>query len=163
AGAAERDQRLGRGLPEVPPGSLWIHGASVGEARLVAALAGAWRRRTPRPPLALSAVTATRRALLPGPPRARAPFLPPPHLPPPRLPRRAAPRLRRDPARGRRPGRDRALAEPRLGGGRARGPGRAGQCPSRPGALREIPATPVPLRSDPGLARPRRPRERARS
>jgi 3-deoxy-D-manno-octulosonic-acid transferase len=64
----ERDQRLGRRLPPVPPGGLWIHGASVGEARLTRALAGELRRRRPELALCASAVTPTGRAQLPAPP-----------------------------------------------------------------------------------------------
>lgn len=70
----ERDQRLARRLPAVPPGAIWIHGASVGEARLVGALAGELRKRRPGQPLAASAVTATGRARLPSRPVADAAF-----------------------------------------------------------------------------------------
>ncbi len=70
----ERDQRLGRRLPAVPPGAIWIHGASVGEARLVGALARELRSRRPGQPLAASAVTATGRAQLPSPPAVDAAF-----------------------------------------------------------------------------------------
>jgi 3-deoxy-D-manno-octulosonic-acid transferase len=64
----ERDQRLARRLPEVAPNSLWIHGASVGEARVIGALAGELKRRRPGQPLLASAVTATGRRLLPASP-----------------------------------------------------------------------------------------------
>ena len=70
----ERDQRLGRRLPVVPPGALWIHGASVGEARLVTALAKEIRKRRPAQVVAVSAVTATGRAQLPAPPSIDAAF-----------------------------------------------------------------------------------------
>jgi 3-deoxy-D-manno-octulosonic-acid transferase len=70
----ERDQRLARRLPSVPPGAIWIHGASVGEARLVGALARELRRRRPGQPLAASTVTATGRAQLPAPPVLDAAF-----------------------------------------------------------------------------------------
>jgi len=70
----ERDQRLGRHLPEVRPGAIWIHGASVGEARLISALAREIRRRRPAQPLAASTVTATGRAQLPSPPAVDAAF-----------------------------------------------------------------------------------------
>ena len=70
----ERDQRLGRRLPSVRPGGLWIHGASVGEARLIGALVGEIRTRRPELPIATSAVTATGRAQLPSAPAADAAF-----------------------------------------------------------------------------------------
>jgi 3-deoxy-D-manno-octulosonic-acid transferase len=70
----ERDQRLARRLPVVLPGGLWIHGASVGEARLVAALAGELRKRRPAQTILVSAVTATGRAQLPKPPAIDAAF-----------------------------------------------------------------------------------------
>ncbi len=70
----ERDQRLARRLPAVPPGALWIHGASVGEARLIGALANEIRNRRPGLTLAASAVTATGRAQLPSPPAIDAAF-----------------------------------------------------------------------------------------
>ena len=70
----ERDQRLARRLPAVRPGGLWIHGASVGEARLIGALAREIRRRRPELGIAASAVTATGRAQLPSPPAVDAAF-----------------------------------------------------------------------------------------
>ena len=70
----ERDQRLGRRLPPVPAGALWIHGASVGEARIVAALASEARRRRPGLPVVASSVTRTGRGMLPGPPALDASF-----------------------------------------------------------------------------------------
>ena len=70
----ERDQRLGRRLPELRKGAIWIHGASVGEARLTRALAQELRRRRPGQALAASAVTATGRAQLPSPPAVDAAF-----------------------------------------------------------------------------------------
>jgi 3-deoxy-D-manno-octulosonic-acid transferase len=70
----ERDQRLGRRLPAVRPGGLWIHGASVGEARLIGALARELRRLRPALVLEASAVTATGRAQLPAPPAVDAAF-----------------------------------------------------------------------------------------
>jgi 3-deoxy-D-manno-octulosonic-acid transferase len=72
--ALERDQRLGRRLPRVPAGALWIHGASVGEARIVGALARDARRRRPGLPVIASSVTRTGRAMLPGPPALDASF-----------------------------------------------------------------------------------------
>jgi len=69
-----RDQRLARRLPSVVPGSLWIHGASVGEARIIGALAKEIRRRRPGQPLAVSSVTTTGHAQLPKPPAIDAAF-----------------------------------------------------------------------------------------
>lgn len=54
----EADQRRGRGWPPVAPGALWLHGASLGEARIVLTLA----RALDGEPLALSAMTAAGRA-----------------------------------------------------------------------------------------------------
>jgi 3-deoxy-D-manno-octulosonic-acid transferase len=70
----ERDQRLARGLPRVPSGGIWIHGASVGEARLVGALARELRKRRPSQPVVASAVTPTGRAQLPAAPAVEASF-----------------------------------------------------------------------------------------
>jgi 3-deoxy-D-manno-octulosonic-acid transferase len=72
--ALERDQRLARRLPAVRAGGLWIHGASVGEARLIGALAREIRRLRPEVPIAASAVTRTGRAQLPSPPDVDASF-----------------------------------------------------------------------------------------
>ena len=74
AATLERDQRLARRLPALPPGALWIHGASVGEARIVGSLASEIRARRPAQLLAASAVTATGRAQLPSPPAVDAAF-----------------------------------------------------------------------------------------
>ena len=70
----ERDQRLARRLPAVRPGGLWIHGASVGEARIVSTLAIEIKRRRPGQSLAASAVTPTGRAQLPSPPAVDGAF-----------------------------------------------------------------------------------------
>ena len=75
--ALERDQRLGRRLPQLAPGSLWIHGASVGEARLAGLLARELRRRRPEAGIVASAVTPTGRAQLPTPPDVQASFFHP--------------------------------------------------------------------------------------
>src|SRR5262249_38234371 len=72
--ALERDQRMGRRLPAVPPGGAWIHGASVGEARIVEGLAAEIRRRRPGLTLFASAMTRTGRARLPAPPALDAAF-----------------------------------------------------------------------------------------
>lgn len=69
-----RDQRLARRLPAAPKAALWIHGASVGEARLIGTLAREIRGRRPGLPLMASAVTATGRAQLPSPPAIDAAF-----------------------------------------------------------------------------------------
>jgi 3-deoxy-D-manno-octulosonic-acid transferase len=73
-GELERDQRLARRLPLVRRGAIWIHGASVGEARLVGALARALSERRPDQPLAASAVTPTGRRQLPAPPAVDGAF-----------------------------------------------------------------------------------------
>jgi 3-deoxy-D-manno-octulosonic-acid transferase len=78
-GASRREwaERLGRSLAAFPCGGIWIHGASVGEARLVVALAAALRRASPGTPLHASAVTREGRSRLPTPPAAdRAIFAP---------------------------------------------------------------------------------------
>jgi 3-deoxy-D-manno-octulosonic-acid transferase len=69
-----RDQRLGHRLPAGLSEPIWIHGASVGEARIIAALAAEIRRRRPAQALAASTVTATGRAQLPEPPALDAAF-----------------------------------------------------------------------------------------
>ncbi len=76
-----------RGLvPDAPPGGIWIHGASVGEARIVRALAAALRETRPELALSVSATTRTGRAQLPRPPAVDAAFYAPLDLP--TLPRR---------------------------------------------------------------------------
>ncbi|HXV75455.1 MAG TPA: glycosyltransferase N-terminal domain-containing protein, partial [Candidatus Polarisedimenticolaceae bacterium] len=61
-------ERLARRLPEADSGGIWVHGASVGEARITAALSAAVRPRFPWIPVCVSATTATGRAQLPTPP-----------------------------------------------------------------------------------------------
>ena len=61
-------QRRGRELPGISPGSIWLHGASVGEARIVSTLAAELRRRQPERPIAVSAQTPGGRSQLPSPP-----------------------------------------------------------------------------------------------
>jgi 3-deoxy-D-manno-octulosonic-acid transferase len=73
----EWEQRRGLGLPCPPPGGLWIHGASVGEARIVRGLAGAIRIARHEIPLSVSALTSTGRTLLPAPPEVDAAFFSP--------------------------------------------------------------------------------------
>ena len=73
----EWGERLGRRLPAAPPGGLWLHGASVGEARLVARLASAVRSRRPGLPMYASATTVAGRAGLPAPPAVDAAFFVP--------------------------------------------------------------------------------------
>jgi 3-deoxy-D-manno-octulosonic-acid transferase len=73
--AAEWRERLARQVPRISrPGGVWIHGASLGEARIVGALARALRRRTPDLPLAVSAVSPAGRAQLPAAPDVDAAF-----------------------------------------------------------------------------------------
>jgi 3-deoxy-D-manno-octulosonic-acid transferase len=70
----EAEERMARRLPVVRPGGVWIHGSSVGEARIVNALAGALHHREPQLSLYLSAYTRTGRAQLPDGPPADASF-----------------------------------------------------------------------------------------
>lgn len=74
ASRLEWAQRRGRELPEVEAGSLWLHGASVGEARIVSALATGLRRMRPELPLCASALTPGGRSQLPGSPVVDAAF-----------------------------------------------------------------------------------------
>jgi 3-deoxy-D-manno-octulosonic-acid transferase len=73
----EWGERRARVLPGLPPGGIWMHGASVGEARIVKSLAAAVRRRRPDVPLAVSAITRTGRGQLPGPPDVESAFFAP--------------------------------------------------------------------------------------
>jgi 3-deoxy-D-manno-octulosonic-acid transferase len=68
------EERRARTLPRARPGGLWIHGASVGEARILRSLVDALRAAEPGLPLAASAVTQTGRAGLPVPPAVDASF-----------------------------------------------------------------------------------------
>ena len=79
-------ERLARKLPQVEPGGAWIHGSSVGEARIVAALSRAVRERERTLGISVSAFTRTGRAQLPAPPAVDAAFFLP--LDFPGLPRR---------------------------------------------------------------------------
>ncbi len=72
--AREWSERRARVLPRVPPGGLWLHGASVGEARILGSVARVLGDRRPRPPLSVSAYTRTGRRQLPGPPLVDAAF-----------------------------------------------------------------------------------------
>ncbi len=78
----EARQRLGRALPRVAPGGVWLHGASVGEARVAGLLAAALRERQPGLAVAVSAVTRSGRAALPSPPAVEASFFLPLDFPP---------------------------------------------------------------------------------
>ena len=51
--------RLGRNLPEMPGGGIWIQAVSVGEVELARRLVAELRERAPELPLVLSATTAT--------------------------------------------------------------------------------------------------------
>ncbi|MBZ5638016.1 MAG: 3-deoxy-D-manno-octulosonic acid transferase [Acidobacteriia bacterium] len=73
----EWEERRARRLPDMPPGGIWIHGASVGEARIVRLLAAALRAERPGVPLAASAVTRSGRGQLPSPPMVEAAFYAP--------------------------------------------------------------------------------------
>ncbi len=66
--AARREevaQRLARDLPRGRPGAVWLHGASVGEARIVAGLAARLAGLSPAPPVVVSATTRSGRSQLP--------------------------------------------------------------------------------------------------
>lgn len=51
--------RLGRRLPPLPPGGIWVQAVSVGEVAVARSLLAELRRRFPEVPLVLSATTAT--------------------------------------------------------------------------------------------------------
>ena len=68
---AERRARL---LPTIAPDGVWIHGASVGEARIVSGLTRVLRAQRPGLPLGVSAYTRTGREQLPEPPAVDAAF-----------------------------------------------------------------------------------------
>jgi 3-deoxy-D-manno-octulosonic-acid transferase len=70
-------ERRARRLPAISHGGVWIHGASVGEARIVTELAGGLRSRRPELPLAVSAYSTTGHAQLPKPPAVDAAFFVP--------------------------------------------------------------------------------------
>ena len=70
-------ERRVRSVPGIRAGGLWIHGASVGETRIVNSLASALRESRPELPLAASAYTRTGRDALPGPPLVDAAFFMP--------------------------------------------------------------------------------------
>lgn len=73
-GAREWNERLVRTVPDIDPGAIWIHGASLGEARLTSVLAAELRARLPGATLAVSALTPAGRAALPGAPKTEAAF-----------------------------------------------------------------------------------------
>jgi 3-deoxy-D-manno-octulosonic-acid transferase len=75
--ADEWAERRALRLPEVRGGGVWIHGASVGEARIVHQLARELRRRAPGLVISASCVTRTGRAQLPVPPEVDAAFFAP--------------------------------------------------------------------------------------
>ncbi len=64
-------------LPSIPPHGIWIHGASVGEARIVHSVAESLRSRRPALSLAVSAYTPTGREQLPPAPLTDAAFFVP--------------------------------------------------------------------------------------
>ncbi len=73
--AAEWDERRARSLPDTPPGSIWIHGASVGEVGIVNSLAAEIRRTAATEiPVVVSALTPTGRQRLARPPDVNAAF-----------------------------------------------------------------------------------------
>jgi 3-deoxy-D-manno-octulosonic-acid transferase len=73
----EWGERLGRVLPTASAGGVWVHGASVGEARIVGELASGLRTARPGLPVAVSAYTTAGREQLPGPPSVDSAFFVP--------------------------------------------------------------------------------------
>jgi len=73
--AEEWRERLARRLPDMRRhGGIWVHGASVGEARIVSAIARGLRALREDLPIAVSAVSPTGRAQLPAAPAVDAAF-----------------------------------------------------------------------------------------
>jgi 3-deoxy-D-manno-octulosonic-acid transferase len=70
-------ERRARRLPGIAPDGVWIHGASVGEVRIVRGLAEELRSARPALPLAVSAYTPMGHAQLPVPPAVDAAFFAP--------------------------------------------------------------------------------------
>lgn len=70
-------ERLARTLPNVPAGGIWLHGASVGETRILSRITDALRQTEPRHTICVSALTRTGRAQLPSPPEVDAAFYAP--------------------------------------------------------------------------------------
>ncbi len=52
-----RSERWGLGAPDMPPGGVWLHGSSLGEARVLSTVAEALARRYEHLPLLLTAFT----------------------------------------------------------------------------------------------------------
>jgi 3-deoxy-D-manno-octulosonic-acid transferase len=98
ASAARRtewSERLARRVPDTRPGGIWIHGSSVGEARIVEEIARGLREARPDLPLCASALTVTGRGQLPAMPAVDAAFFVPLDFPglPARVLRAVRPRL----------------------------------------------------------------------
>ncbi len=72
--ALEWRERRARTVPTMPPGGIWIHGSSVGEARIASSLAAALQEKRLGLPIAVSAFTRTGRSVLPSPPKVAASF-----------------------------------------------------------------------------------------
>jgi 3-deoxy-D-manno-octulosonic-acid transferase len=70
-------ERFARRLPSAPRHGVWIHGSSVGEARIVSSLASGLRACRSGMAVVVSAFTRTGRAQLPGAPAVDAAFLMP--------------------------------------------------------------------------------------
>jgi 3-deoxy-D-manno-octulosonic-acid transferase len=88
----EWEERQALRLPVVTPDGVWLHGSSVGEARLVGLVARELRTTRPDTPIAVSAFTPAGRAQLPGEPEVDAAFFVP--LDFPAFPRRVLGALR---------------------------------------------------------------------
>jgi len=88
-------QRLGRRLPEIPSGGVWVQAVSVGEVAVARPLLAELKRRHPAVPTVLSATTSTGLAMASGAQLADVTLPFPVDLPGPvrRLMRAAAPRL----------------------------------------------------------------------
>jgi 3-deoxy-D-manno-octulosonic-acid transferase len=67
-------ERRGIGTPGLRPGGVWLHGSSMGEARVVSSVARRLRERKADLPIGVSAFTPTGRASLPAPPQVDAAF-----------------------------------------------------------------------------------------
>lgn len=81
ASRREWAERMARRLPAVAPGAVWLHGASLGEARLIAGVVPALARVRPELGVVVSSTTVLGRAQLPQPPAVRAGFFAPLDLP----------------------------------------------------------------------------------
>ena len=155
----ESAERSARGVPAARPGGVWIHGSSVGEARVVTA-ARAVRSREPE-------AGAPGFGLLPDPDRAwPAPGRPAGRcgvLPAAGLQGLPGPGSRRDETVGPGDRRDRTVAQPGHRGSHRRGGRGDGQRAARAGTNEPVPSTACTVRTGAAAGRgPRRPVGRRR-